>query len=167
MNKQHPKGNKEKLNMKKLIFLGLLFMGAVSAGSVYESYYLFNEVMASGENILSVLKTRHMEIVKVDVGSVGLSTKECVYKDLSIGYSYFISMAGQRSRIANLHARVYFVDPKGTETFIALDTVGNYPNIKITPTRSGTYKIVVSVASMVKGCEGNGYYFLAIGAIKL
>ena len=165
--------------MKKLIFLGLLLMGAVSAGSgggVYESYFLFNEVMASGENILSVLKTRHMEIVKVDVGSVSLSTKECVYKDLSTGYSYFISMAGQRSRIANLHARVYFIDSKGprrwwsrrgTENLIALDTVGNYPNIKITPTLSGTYKIVVSVASMVKGCEGNGYYFLAIGAIKL
>jgi hypothetical protein len=155
--------------MKKLMFIGLLLMGAVSAGSgggVYESYHLFNEVMASGENILGVLKTRHMEIVKVDVGSVNLSTKENVYKDLATGYAYYISVAGQRSRIANLHAKVYFLNPEGTETLIAQDTVGNYPNIRVIPTLSGTYKVVVSVGSMVKGCE-RGYYFLAMGAIKL
>jgi len=154
--------------MKKLMFFGVLFMGIVSAGSVFESYHLFNEVMASGEHVLGVFKNRQMEIVKVDVGTVGLSMEEVIYKDLSTGYEYYISVAGQRSKTENLQARVYYMDFAGTETLIGLDTAkGNYPNIKVTPVISGTYKVVVSVKSMVKGCElDRAYYFLAIGALK-
>ena len=157
--------------MRKLMFLGLVFMGVVNAGSVYESYHLFNEVMASGENVLNVFKKKEMEIVKVDVGRVSLLVKESVYKDLSKGYTYYISVAGQRSRIENLWAWVYYIDPTGKETLVGLDTMteiyprGIYPNIQVTPEFTGTYRVMVDVRKMVKGCD-NGYYFMAIGALK-
>jgi hypothetical protein len=154
---------------KKFLFLGIILIGVVSAGDIYESYHLFNEVMASGEHVLGIFKTRKLEIIKVDVGTVSTSTKENIYKDLSAGYVYYISVAGQRSKTENLQARVFYMDPKGSETLVGLDTAkGNYPNIKLTPAVSGTYKVVVSVASMVRDCEsGRAYYFLAIGVLKL
>jgi hypothetical protein len=153
--------------MKKLIMMFLLAGVVFAGGSVYESYVHFNEVMASGENVLSVFKKRRMDIVKVDIGRVSPVVSENVYKDLDKGYTYFISVAGQRSRIENLRAWVYLMDTTGKEILVGQDTTkGKYPNIQVTPVESGTYKVVVRVTSMVAGCT-EGYYFMAIGAIKL
>lgn len=151
--------------MRKFLIVFLLVGVAYAGGSIYEGYHLFNEVMASGENVLAVFKGKHMQIVRTDVGLI--TTKESVYMDLSKGNAYYISGVGQRSRIIDLTIRVYLEGLSGKETLVALDTMpGRVPSVRLIPTESCTYRVMVTAATMVAGYD-EGYYFLAVGVLKL
>ena len=149
--------------MKKSFVASLILLSLSGLVSPLSAQVSVDDVWGRTGQIVDLVEQQGKQILFVQIDNVSRSSSKSQTYTVNTGREYTIVAVGDNARIKDLDLKVYEISSSGYEYLLAKDEdEKNVAVVRVTPSRTGRLKIVVSPYAMVNNTVNDGFYSIVV-----